>query len=76
MVLSRPQVAAVCFLILLLVGIGFMSIGLLIEPNGHHLQLDVVLTEEELADKSKYMHSFAYQLTAFLIDDFRERNRE
>jgi hypothetical protein len=49
---SPERVCLVCFTILFLTGGLFLLIGLIVVPARPHFQLDVVLTQEELADKT------------------------
>jgi hypothetical protein len=47
---ERLFLCKVCFSALILVGVGFLAMGLLVRPNRPHFQLDAVLTPEELAN--------------------------
>lgn len=50
MSLSPQQVCNWCFAITLFFGMAWVAIGVMVVPLRHHIQLDVVLTPEELAD--------------------------
>ncbi len=49
----RSGLSTICFAVLLVVGVGFLFIGLVVIPVLPYFQLDAVLTPAELADESK-----------------------
>lgn len=53
MVLQRSRLATLCFILLLIIGLGFLLIGLFAIPMLPYFQLDAVLTPADLADQSK-----------------------
>jgi amino acid transporter len=50
---SREHICQICFGVLLLVGVGFLFVGLAVVPLLPHFQLDAVLSPGELANPDK-----------------------
>src|SRR5579883_173765 len=47
------RITQTCFIVLIAVGLGFLFVGLLVKPIMPYIQLDRVLTPEELLDPNK-----------------------
>jgi hypothetical protein len=48
--MNPPKICTVCFIGVIVLGVGFVAIGLLLTPVLPYFQLDAVLSPKELAD--------------------------
>jgi hypothetical protein len=48
--MNLPKICTVCFISVIVLGVGFVAIGVLLTPVLPYFQLDAVLSPKELAD--------------------------